>query len=59
MQKMADGNTPHVAIIPSPGIGHLIPLVELAKRLLDNHGFTVSMSGHTSLTVQFGKGGIF
>ncbi|KAG7652696.1 UDP-glucuronosyl/UDP-glucosyltransferase [Arabidopsis suecica] len=42
MQKMADGNTPHVAIIPSPGIGHLIPLVELAKRLLDIHGFTVT-----------------
>ncbi|KAF5744413.1 hydroquinone glucosyltransferase [Tripterygium wilfordii] len=24
----------HIAILPAPGIGHLIPLVELAKRLL-------------------------
>lgn len=39
---MAEANTPHVAIIPSPGMGHLIPLVELAKRLVDNHGFTVT-----------------
>ncbi|KAL5572068.1 hypothetical protein UlMin_021665 [Ulmus minor] len=33
---------PHVAILPSPGMGHLIPLVELAKRLVRHHGYTVT-----------------
>nr|WCF97137.1 glycosyltransferase 1 [Carthamus tinctorius] len=32
--------TPHVAIVPSPGMGHLIPLVEFAKRLLINHNIS-------------------
>ncbi|KAL6280551.1 hypothetical protein ACE6H2_017432 [Prunus campanulata] len=31
---------PHVAIVPTPGIGHLIPLVQLAKRLVVHHSFT-------------------
>ncbi|KAI3681825.1 hypothetical protein L6452_36630 [Arctium lappa] len=31
---------PHIAIVPSPGMGHLIPLVEFAKRLLTNHQIT-------------------
>ncbi|ESQ36772.1 hypothetical protein EUTSA_v10010005mg [Eutrema salsugineum] len=39
---MAEANTPHIAIIPSPGVGHLIPLVEFAKRLVDHHRFTVT-----------------
>jgi hydroquinone glucosyltransferase len=29
----------HVAILPSPGMGHLIPLVEFAKRLVHHHTF--------------------
>ncbi|KAI8545446.1 hypothetical protein RHMOL_Rhmol07G0040400 [Rhododendron molle] len=29
--------TPHVALLPSPGMGHLIPLVEFAKQLLHHH----------------------
>ncbi|XXG83898.1 hypothetical protein AAC387_Pa10g1545 [Persea americana] len=32
---------PHVAILASPGMGHLIPLLELAKRLVSLHGFSV------------------
>ncbi|KAH0878199.1 hypothetical protein HID58_065593, partial [Brassica napus] len=32
----------HIAIIPSPGVGHLIPLAEFAKRLVDHHRFTVT-----------------
>ncbi|CAK9319134.1 unnamed protein product [Citrullus colocynthis] len=27
---------PHLAILPSPGMGHLIPLIEFAKRLLSH-----------------------
>ncbi|XP_052191979.1 hydroquinone glucosyltransferase-like [Diospyros lotus] len=33
---------PHVAILPSPGMGHLIPLAEFAKRLFLCHGFHVT-----------------
>lgn len=32
----------HIAILPTPGIGHLIPLVELAKQLVRRHRFTVT-----------------
>ncbi|XP_076890696.1 hydroquinone glucosyltransferase-like [Bidens hawaiensis] len=31
---------PHIAIVPSPGMGHLIPLVEFAKRLKNNHNIS-------------------
>ncbi|KAL6982003.1 hydroquinone glucosyltransferase [Sarracenia purpurea var. burkii] len=34
--------TPHVAIFPSQGMGHLIPLAEFAKRLVLTHGFSVT-----------------
>lgn len=33
---------PHVAVLASPGLGHLIPLLEFAKRLVVNHGIHVS-----------------
>lgn len=33
---------PHVAILPTPGMGHLIPLGEFAKRIVAHHNFTVS-----------------
>ncbi|XP_044476349.1 hydroquinone glucosyltransferase-like [Mangifera indica] len=39
MQQQAH---PHVAIVPTPGMGHLIPLVELAKRLVLSHDFFVT-----------------
>nr|GFC52779.1 hydroquinone glucosyltransferase-like [Tanacetum cinerariifolium] len=29
--------SPRIAIVPSPGMGHLIPLVEFAKKLKNNH----------------------
>ncbi|GLU05948.1 hypothetical protein SLE2022_230200 [Rubroshorea leprosula] len=31
-----------VAMVPTPGMGHLIPLVELAKRLVHHHNFAVT-----------------
>ncbi|XP_057495389.1 hydroquinone glucosyltransferase [Actinidia eriantha] len=34
--------TPHIAIVPSPGMGHLIPLGEFAKRFALNHHFLVT-----------------
>ncbi|XVF03445.1 hypothetical protein REPUB_Repub04eG0262200 [Reevesia pubescens] len=33
---------PHVAVLPSIGMGHLIPLFEFAKRLVVYHGIRVS-----------------
>lgn len=32
----------HVAIVPGPGMGHLIPLVEFAKRLVNDNKFHVT-----------------
>ena len=33
---------PHIAILTSPGMGHLIPLVELAKLLVLHHDFRIT-----------------
>lgn len=33
---------PHIAIVPTPGMGHLIPLVEFAKRIVHRHNFAVT-----------------
>lgn len=47
----------HIAIVPSPGMGHLIPLAELAKQLVVRHNFHVTFiiptnSSSSSLTPQ-------
>ncbi|XP_021748197.1 hydroquinone glucosyltransferase-like [Chenopodium quinoa] len=34
---------PHVVVIPSPGMGHLIPVVEFAKLLHHHHHFSISL----------------
>uniref|UniRef100_A0A453DSL4 UDP-glycosyltransferases domain-containing protein n=1 Tax=Aegilops tauschii subsp. strangulata TaxID=200361 RepID=A0A453DSL4_AEGTS len=34
---------PHVAMLVTPGMGHLIPLAELAKRLAARHGVTATL----------------
>lgn len=34
---------PHAALLASPGMGHLIPVLELGKRLLTCHGFHVTL----------------
>ncbi|XP_023527084.1 hydroquinone glucosyltransferase-like [Cucurbita pepo subsp. pepo] len=35
----------HIVMLPSPGMGHLIPLLEFAKRLLTfNHHFTITFA---------------
>ncbi|GMN66242.1 hypothetical protein TIFTF001_035349 [Ficus carica] len=34
---------PHAAILASPGLGHLIPVVELAKRLVVHHNLAVTI----------------
>ena len=41
-QTSMESHGSHVAVFPSPGMGHLIPLVEFAKRLTLYHGFSVT-----------------
>ncbi|KVH91243.1 hydroquinone glucosyltransferase-like [Cynara cardunculus var. scolymus] len=35
--------TPHIAIFPSPGMGHLIPMAEFAKRLVKHHHISATI----------------
>ncbi|GLU04398.1 hypothetical protein SLE2022_215480 [Rubroshorea leprosula] len=41
---------PHVAVLPSLGLGHLIPLFEFSKRLVLHHGLQVSFLIITTTT---------
>ncbi|XP_021888888.1 anthocyanidin 3-O-glucosyltransferase 5-like [Carica papaya] len=34
---------PHAVLLASPGLGHLIPIIELGKRLVTHHGFIVTV----------------
>ncbi|XP_073126372.1 hydroquinone glucosyltransferase-like [Henckelia pumila] len=40
MEKVT--SNPHIAIVPTPGIGHLIPLLEFAKKLLHLHNISAT-----------------
>lgn len=33
---------PHIVILPTPGMGHLIPLIELSKQLVYHHNFSIT-----------------
>ncbi|XP_040376324.1 hydroquinone glucosyltransferase-like [Oryza brachyantha] len=37
------GAAPHVVLLASPGAGHLIPLAELARRLVEHHGVAATL----------------
>jgi coniferyl-alcohol glucosyltransferase len=43
-----DISKPHAALLSSPGMGHLIPVVELGKRLVTHHNFNVTIFAVTS-----------
>ncbi|GAB2283130.1 hypothetical protein Dimus_017660 [Dionaea muscipula] len=48
-------DVPHIALFSSPGFGHLIPMIELAKRLATHHSvtatiFVVSTDSHPAET---------
>ncbi|XP_074562507.1 hydroquinone glucosyltransferase-like [Curcuma longa] len=44
-KSFSDGGAaaPHLALLPTPGAGHLIPFTELAKILVARHGFSVTI----------------
>jgi hydroquinone glucosyltransferase len=44
-----DQQRPHVVLLASPGAGHLIPLAELARRLVEHHGFAATLVTFTDL----------
>uniref|UniRef100_A0ACD5WAJ3 Uncharacterized protein n=1 Tax=Avena sativa TaxID=4498 RepID=A0ACD5WAJ3_AVESA len=41
---------PHVVLLASPDAGHLIPLGELARRLVEHHGFAATLVTFSSLS---------
>ncbi|KAJ4756963.1 Glycosyltransferase [Rhynchospora pubera] len=41
---------PHIAFLSSPGMGHLIPLAELAKRLVCHHCFSATFLTFTNFS---------
>ncbi|KAL6888986.1 hypothetical protein ACP4OV_010012 [Aristida adscensionis] len=40
---------PHVVLVASPGAGHLIPMAELARRLVAHHGLAATLVTYTDL----------
>ncbi|KAK1389363.1 Glucosyltransferase [Heracleum sosnowskyi] len=42
MARAQEVTKPHIAFLPSPGIGHLVPLLEFAKHLVIHHNVHVS-----------------
>ncbi|PON45254.1 UDP-glucuronosyl/UDP-glucosyltransferase [Parasponia andersonii] len=46
----------HIAIVPTPGMGHLFPLIEFAKRLVAQHKFAITFivpnDGSSSIGLQ-------
>ncbi|WJX88347.1 coniferyl-alcohol glucosyltransferase [Trifolium repens] len=45
-------NQSHLVLLSSPGLGHLIPTIELAKRFLIHHNFKLTIIAITSQTSQ-------
>ncbi|KAL4378235.1 hypothetical protein GQ457_02G017460 [Hibiscus cannabinus] len=53
-QPSMESTKPHIALLASPGMGHLIPVLELAKRLVSHQSFKVTVFvvaiDHASIT---------
>uniref|UniRef100_A0ACD5V792 Uncharacterized protein n=1 Tax=Avena sativa TaxID=4498 RepID=A0ACD5V792_AVESA len=43
-----DARAPHVVLLSSPGMGHVVPVAELARRLHAEHGFTATVFTYAS-----------
>ncbi|KAF3439043.1 hypothetical protein FNV43_RR17318 [Rhamnella rubrinervis] len=47
-----ESSKPHAVLLSSPGLGHLIPVLELGKRLVTHHNFSATIfvvASHTSV----------
>ncbi|XP_073007339.1 LOW QUALITY PROTEIN: hydroquinone glucosyltransferase [Typha latifolia] len=42
-ESITERPRPHIVLFPCPGMGHIIPFVDLAKRLILHHGYTATM----------------
>ncbi|XP_015089477.1 hydroquinone glucosyltransferase-like [Solanum pennellii] len=42
-QTLTQSQKPHIVMLPTPGMGHLIPLVEFAKQLILQHDFSITI----------------
>ncbi|EAY75001.1 hypothetical protein OsI_02900 [Oryza sativa Indica Group] len=40
----------HVVLLASPGAGHLLPVAELARRIVEHDGFTATIVTHTNFS---------
>ncbi|CAD6237827.1 unnamed protein product [Miscanthus lutarioriparius] len=47
---MSATKAPHVVMLTSPGIGHVLPMAELAKRLAEDHGFTATIITYSGMS---------
>lgn len=43
-----DARAPHVVLLSSPGMGHVVPVAELARKLHAEHGFTATVFAYAS-----------
>ncbi|KAK4354019.1 hypothetical protein RND71_026213 [Anisodus tanguticus] len=42
-RKILSSQNPHVVLLPTPGMGHLIPLIEFAKQLIHKHHLSITL----------------
>lgn len=42
-QTLTQSQKPHIVMLPTPGMGHLIPLVEFAKQLILQHDSSITI----------------
>ncbi|KAJ7966718.1 Glycosyltransferase [Quillaja saponaria] len=47
-KSISNKAVPHISVLASPGMGHVIPLWEFAKHLVTHHGFKVSFLNITT-----------
>ncbi|KAM0921259.1 hypothetical protein ACQ4PT_007131 [Festuca glaucescens] len=43
-----DARAPHVVLLSSPGMGHVVPVAELARKLHAKHGFSATVFAYAS-----------
>uniref|UniRef100_A0A0E0JXV6 Uncharacterized protein n=1 Tax=Oryza punctata TaxID=4537 RepID=A0A0E0JXV6_ORYPU len=57
-EDQRDAPRPHVVLLASPGVGHLIPLAELARRLVDHHGAAATLVTFADLDAPYSRSAV-